>query len=184
MQGTADREIVTARVLNVRRELVFKAWTDADHLARWWGPKGFTNTFQEFDVRPGGAWRYVMHGPNGGDYKNESVFVEIVKPERIVFRHVSPPHFLAMVTLADEDGKTRLTWRMLFDSAGERDKLERLVVEGNEQNLSTRDGARARQAVTPRRASSASRSSGRVPMGLPSGTVQNSSNSSPSGSLA
>jgi len=135
MQGTADREIVTARVLNVRRELVFKAWTDADHLARWWGPKGFTNTFQEFDVTPGGAWRYVMHGPNGGDYKNESVFVEIVEPERIVFRHVSPPRFLATVTLAEDTGKTRLTWRMLFDSLAEREKLQRLVVEGNEQNL-------------------------------------------------
>jgi uncharacterized protein YndB with AHSA1/START domain len=81
----SDREIVTTRVFDAPRELVFKAWTDPDHLAQWWGPKGFTNTFQEFDMRPGGIWRFVMHGPDGVDHKNKSVFVEVVKPGRKVY---------------------------------------------------------------------------------------------------
>jgi uncharacterized protein YndB with AHSA1/START domain len=72
----AEREIVTARVVDAPRELVFGAWTVADHLARWWGPKGFTNTFHEFDPRPGGDWRFVMHGPQRGNYRNESRFAE------------------------------------------------------------------------------------------------------------
>ncbi|HEX6774746.1 MAG TPA: SRPBCC domain-containing protein [Methylomirabilota bacterium] len=69
----SDREIVTTRVLAWPRERVVRAWTDPDHLARWWGPKGFTNTFQEFDLRPGGRGQFVMHGPNGADYPNQSV---------------------------------------------------------------------------------------------------------------
>ena len=68
----SDREIVTTRLLDWPRERVFRAWTDPAHLARWWGPKGFTNTFHEFDLRPGGLWRFVMHGANGADYQNKS----------------------------------------------------------------------------------------------------------------
>ena len=74
----SEREIVTTRVIDAPRERVFKAWTDPEHLAQWWGPKGFTNTFQEFDMRPGGAWRFVMPGPDGVDYKN--VFVNPFGP--------------------------------------------------------------------------------------------------------
>ena len=59
-----DREFSNSRVFNVPREFVFKAWTDPNHLCQWWGPKGFTNTFQEFDMRPGGHWHFVMHGPD------------------------------------------------------------------------------------------------------------------------
>jgi uncharacterized protein YndB with AHSA1/START domain len=135
MSSTSDREIVTTRVLDAPRELVFKAWIDPDRLAQWWGPKGFTNTFQEFDPRPGGTWRFVMHGPDGVDYKNESVFVEIVKPERIVFQHVSGPRFQMTATFVEQAGKTRLTWRMLFESAAACDRVKTLAVEANEQNL-------------------------------------------------
>ena len=94
-EAVSDREIVSTRVFEAPRETVFRAWTDPDHLARWWGPKGFTNTLQEFDSRPGGIWRFVMHGPDGKAYKNKSVFIEVVKPERIVFQHVSGPQFQA-----------------------------------------------------------------------------------------
>ena len=135
VEALSDREIVTTRVFNAPRELVFRAWTDPDHLAHWWGPKGFTNTFHEFDLKPGGFWRFVMHGPDGGDYKNESVFVEIAKPERIVFRHVSAPRFQVTATFADQAGKTKLTWCMLFESVAECDKVKRYAVEANEQNL-------------------------------------------------
>ena len=85
-------EIVSTRVFAAPRGLVFEAFSNPDHLKHWWGPKGFTNTFSEFDLRPGGAWRFVMHGPDGVDYQNASDFVEVVKPERIVFQHLRPMH--------------------------------------------------------------------------------------------
>ena len=72
--SSARREIITTRVLDAPRELVWKAWTDPKHVAEWWGPNGFTNTIHEMDVRPDGVWRFIMHGPDGVDYKNEIVF--------------------------------------------------------------------------------------------------------------
>ena len=136
IQDATDREIVTTRVFNAPRELVFKAWTDPEKLVQWWGPKGFTNTFQEFDMRPGGFWRFVMHGPDGRNYPNESVFVEVVKPERIVFDHLKTMHkFQMRVTLAALAEKTRLTWRMCFDTAAECDKVKGFAAEANEQNF-------------------------------------------------
>jgi uncharacterized protein YndB with AHSA1/START domain len=114
---------------------VFQAATNPEQLARWWGPKGFRNTFHEFDCRPGGAWRFVMHGPGGANYPNESVFVEVIPQERIVFRHVSSPQFLMTATYAEEAGKTRLTWRMDFDSVEVCEKVKVYAVEANEQNF-------------------------------------------------
>ncbi len=131
----SDREIATTRVLDASPDLVFRAFSDPAHLARWWGPKGFTNTFHEFDLRPGGAWRFVMHGPDGAHYQNHSVFVEFVPPERIVINHVSGPHFHLTITLAEQAGRTKLSWRMLFESAAECDKVKTFAVPANEQNL-------------------------------------------------
>jgi uncharacterized protein YndB with AHSA1/START domain len=132
----AGWEIVSTRVFAVPRERLFNAWADPDQLKQWWGPKGFTNTFHEFDMRPGGDWRFIMHGPNGADYKNHSVFVEIVKPERIVFDHVSAPHFQVIATFAEQAGnKTLLTFRMVFKSAAECDKVKSFAPEANEQNF-------------------------------------------------
>jgi uncharacterized protein YndB with AHSA1/START domain len=84
---TADREIVLSRLLNAPRELVFAAWTDPTQVVQWWGPRGFTTTSHEMSVTPGGVWRFVMHGPDGRDYKNKIIFTEVVKPERLVYRH-------------------------------------------------------------------------------------------------
>ena len=134
-EAPSDREIVTTRVFDAPRELVFKAWTDPDHLARWWGPQGFTNTFHEFDLRPGGVWRFVMHGPDGADYQNKSVFVEITKPARIVFDHVSGPRFQVTATFAEQAGRTEVTFRMLFETAAECDKVKAYAIQGNEQNF-------------------------------------------------
>jgi uncharacterized protein YndB with AHSA1/START domain len=77
-------------------------WTDPNHVAQWWGPKGFTNTIHEMDVRPGGVWRFVMHGPDGVDYQNKIVFIEVVKPERLVYDHVSGPKFHVTVTFTEQ----------------------------------------------------------------------------------
>jgi len=130
-----DREIVSSRVIAARRELVWKAWTDPKHLAQWWGPDGFTNTFQEFDHKPGGQWRYVMHAPDGHDYKNHSVFLAITRPERIVLDHLSSPQFLVVATFEEQDGQTQITFRQIFRSAAECDKMKPLCVSANEQNL-------------------------------------------------
>lgn len=134
-EDASDREIVTTRVIDAPRGRVFDAWTDPDRLARWWGPKGFTNTFEEFDPRPGGVWRFVMHGPNDVDYPNRSVFVEVARPERIVLDHVSRPLFRLVATFAGQRGKTKLTFRQQFGSAAECDKIKTIAVEANEENL-------------------------------------------------
>jgi uncharacterized protein YndB with AHSA1/START domain len=138
------RELATTRVLNSRRELVFWAFSDPLHLAKWWGPKGFTNTFHEFDLRPGGVWRFTMHGPDGVNYPNESVFVEVAKPERIVIRHVSGPRFEMTITLTGQEGKTEIGWRMLFETSAECERVKKFAVEANEQNLDRLEAQLAR----------------------------------------
>jgi len=85
--STADREIVIERTVNAPRELVWQAWTEADQIRQWWGPNGFTTTIHAMDVRVGGVWRFIMHGPDGTDYPNRIVYREIVKPERLVYDH-------------------------------------------------------------------------------------------------
>ena len=116
-------------------ERVFAAWADPVRLAQWWGPKGFRNTFHEFDLRPGGQWRFIMHGPDGRDYPNQSVFREIVAPERIIFDHVSPPHFAVTATFTTEAGGTRLVFRMLFEDATTCAAVRPICVPSNEQNF-------------------------------------------------
>jgi uncharacterized protein YndB with AHSA1/START domain len=122
------RMIITTRVLNAPRELVFEAWTDPKHLAQWWGPNGFTTTTHAFDMRAGGVWRFVMHGPDGRDYQNRITYDEVVKPERIVYRHgggddVEAVQFQVRVTFEDLGGKTKLTMRAVFPTAAERDRV-------------------------------------------------------------
>jgi uncharacterized protein YndB with AHSA1/START domain len=122
------RSIITTRVFDAPRELVFEAWTDLQHLAQWWGPNSFTTTTRAIDVRPGGIWRFVMHGPDGVDYENQITYDEIVKPERLVYRHggdedVEPVRFHVTVTFEDLGGKTKLTMRAVFPSAAERDRV-------------------------------------------------------------
>ncbi|MDB5085385.1 MAG: activator of Hsp90 ATPase 1 family protein [Bacilli bacterium] len=130
-----ENELVTTRIFDAPRELVFEVWTKPEHLAQWWGPKGFTNTFQEFDFRPGGTWQFIMHGPDGVDYDNKSIFVEIVQPERIVFQNLSGPKFQVTATFEDFNGKTRLNFHMLFDTAAEFDNVKTYAVEGNQQTF-------------------------------------------------
>ena len=134
---SSDREIVVTRVFDAPRALVFKLWTDPKHVAHWWGPNGFTITNYEMDVRPGGVWRFVMHGPNGVDYQNKVVYREVLEPERLVYSHVSGPQFEMTVTFDVVGDKTKLTARMVFESAALRDKTikEFGAVEGLKQTL-------------------------------------------------
>lgn len=132
----AAKEFVTTRLFDAPRAVVFRAFSDPALLAQWWGPAGFRNTIQEFDPRPGGAWRMVMHGPDGTDYHNVSEFVEVVPERRIVFWHGKPVHqFQMTMTFADEAGKTRLTWRMVHDTIEAADQVRAFVPHANEQNF-------------------------------------------------
>jgi uncharacterized protein YndB with AHSA1/START domain len=144
MTSTADREIVISRDFDAPRELVWEAWTDPKHVVQWWGPNGFTTTIEKMEVRPGGVWRFVMHGPDGTDYPNKSVFTEVVKPERIAFSHgggrkgARGVHFEATWTFeALNRGTTRLTIRQVFPTAEDRDRIvkEYGAIEGGKQTL-------------------------------------------------
>ena len=129
-------EFVCSRVFTAPRELVFEAFSNPNHLIYWWGPKDFTNTFQEFDLCPGGAWRFVMHGPDGTDYPQVKDFVEVVAPERIVFQHSQPMHnFQMTMTYADHPDGTTLTWRMLFEPSPQNANLKSFIPTANEQNF-------------------------------------------------
>jgi uncharacterized protein YndB with AHSA1/START domain len=129
-------EIVNSRVINASREKVFKAWTDPAILQRWWGPAGFTNTFHEFDLRPGGRWRFIMHGPDKGNYSNECVFVRIEKPTLIVWDRISNPRFLVVVSFEELSvGKTKVIFRMQFANETECNKVKGFAPQKNEENL-------------------------------------------------
>jgi uncharacterized protein YndB with AHSA1/START domain len=140
--SNADREIVLSRLLDAPRDLVFAAWTDPKQVVQWWGPRGFTTTSHEMSVTPGGVWRFVMHGPDGRDYKNKIVFTEVVKPERLVYRHAGEEEtenirFHVTVTFQAQEGKTLLTMRSLFATAQERDEVVTKygALEGGKQTL-------------------------------------------------
>jgi hypothetical protein len=135
--STADREFVHSRLVEAPRERVFGALADPERLARWWGPDGFTSTFHTFDLRPGGHWRFVLHGPDGTDYPNENVFREVAAPGRVVIEHLSEDHhFYLFITLAEHGNGTLVGWRQVFDTAAHRAQLATVVPQANEQNLS------------------------------------------------
>ena len=140
--GLSDREIVFTRVFDAPHELVWEAWTDPQQVVQWWGPTGFTTTTHEMEVRPGGVWRFIMHGPDGTDYPNKIVYTEVVRPKRLAFTHGSANEsesgqFQVTVTFTDQGGKTRFTMRSLFASVEERDKVVREygAIEGGNQTL-------------------------------------------------
>jgi uncharacterized protein YndB with AHSA1/START domain len=135
--NTADREITTSRLFDAPRERVFALWTSPEHIARWWGPRGFSTTTEVMDFRPGGVWRHVMHGPDGRDYPNENRYLEIEAPRRIVYDHVSAPKHHVTVTFTEEGTRTRVQMRMVFPTAKERDQtaLKFGAVEGQQQTL-------------------------------------------------
>ena len=151
----AEREIVISRVFDAPREVVWNAWTDPNQVVQWWGPRGFTTTIHEMDVRPGGAWRHTMHGPDGANYPGKSVFSEVVKPERIVLTHSGGKeggrvvNFKSTWTFEAEGDQTRVTIRMVFDSAEAREFVakEHGAIEGGKQTLQ-RLGEHVRDHVT------------------------------------
>jgi uncharacterized protein YndB with AHSA1/START domain len=141
-------EVVSTRLFATPRELVFRAFSDPEHLAQWWGPRGFTNTIVGFDLKPGGRWRLVMQAPDGARYENESHFLEVVAPERVVLQHVEPVHrFRMTMSFDDEGGRTRLTWRMRFESEVEYNRVKGFIAAANEENFDRLEAELARLAA-------------------------------------
>lgn len=125
-ESLADREIVQTRTFRAPPSLVFDAFTDEKHLAHWWGPRGYTITTKAADIRPGGRWSFVMHGPDGTDFDSRIDYVELVRPSRLVWVYGSdidddPERFDVEVSIeALEDGQTRLTMRSVLPTAEQK----------------------------------------------------------------
>jgi uncharacterized protein YndB with AHSA1/START domain len=141
VSSTADHELNFTRELAFPRELVFKAWTERKHIDAWWGPTGFRNATHEMDVKPGGVWRYMMYGPEGRDYPSKVVYIEVVRPERLVFtlggdEGAEDVSFHVVVNFEDVGGNTRLTMKMLFASVEACEQVKSHgAIEGNKQTM-------------------------------------------------
>lgn len=135
--GTADRELIVSRLLNAPIELVWEVFTKPEHIKHWWGPNGFTNTIDTMDVKPEGVWEFVMHGPDGTDYKNKSIYKEIIKPTKIVFDHISGPKFTTTITFEAQGEKTFINWHMLFETKEQFEQVVKVFKadEGLKQNI-------------------------------------------------
>jgi uncharacterized protein YndB with AHSA1/START domain len=140
--GVVDRQIVITHTYEAPREVVFDAFTDEEHLPEWWGPNGFSITTHAFDLRPGGIWRFTMHGPDGVDYPNEVTYEEISRPELLRFEHTAGPDsddpgFLSIITFDEFEGSTILAMRSVFANASDRDLVVEKygAIEGGRQTL-------------------------------------------------
>ena len=125
----------TSREIPATVDQVFAAFSQPERLARWWGPSGFTNTFSVCEFKNSGRWSFIMHGPDGRTYSNESVFAEIASPRKIVVQHVSEPKYRLTIVLASSAAGTVVSWSQAFESSQIASRLERVVVPANEQNL-------------------------------------------------
>jgi len=135
---TTDKQnatLQTERIILNSPDIVYAAFSDPVSLAQWWGPQGFTNSFETFEFWAGGRWEFVMHGPDGHNYPNRSVFRELVFGEKLVIEHVSAPRFTLSVTLAPVADGTRIQWLQQFEDPNVADAVRHIAEPGNEQNL-------------------------------------------------
>ena len=125
----------TSRDIPASVDQVFAAFSDPQRLARWWGPAGFTNTFSVCEFTTGGRWSFVMHGPDGHNYPNESLFAEVEAPSKVVIEHLSAPKYVLTIRLTPSALGTLVSWSQSFESERVGSRLESIVVPANEQNL-------------------------------------------------
>ncbi|MBP9838683.1 MAG: SRPBCC domain-containing protein [Proteobacteria bacterium] len=114
---------------------VYAAFSDPLLLTGWWGPKDFKNTFEVFEFKTNGIWKFIMHGPDGHNYQNENLFIELIPAEKIAIRHISQPNFTLTVTLSPNDAGTQLVWAQEFDDPKFAESVRHIVEPSNEQNL-------------------------------------------------
>ena len=133
--NTEDRTFRTTRTLPYNPEAVYAAFQMPEQLAAWWGPDGFTNTFERFEFKTGGQWQFVMHSPDGQNYPNKNVFQALEPGRLVVIRHDCAPYFTLTVTLTPADEDTHLTWEQVLDDAATALAIKSIVIPANEQNL-------------------------------------------------
>ena len=127
-------DLTLVRVLDVPKRLVWEAWTNPEHLKRWWAPKPVVTSECEMDVRPGGVMRTVMILPDGTEYPNVGVFLEVIHEEKIVmtdalgpgYRPSNAPFMTAIITFSETDGKTTYTATALHKDEETRNKHEQM----------------------------------------------------------
>ncbi|MBN8838336.1 MAG: SRPBCC family protein [Sphingobacteriia bacterium] len=134
--NSSDRELKISRIFNAPIELVWEVWTNPEHIQNWWGPNGFSTTIHKMEMVEGSEWLLTMHGPDGRNYPNKSVFKEIVPHQRIVFRHFNP-NFTTTVEFEAQGETTLLQWHMLFDTVKEFEVVVKTFKadEGLQQNI-------------------------------------------------
>lgn len=118
------REIWISRVFNAPREMVWEVWTKPEHISNWWGPRGFSTTTQSMDVRAGGEWKLVMHGPDGTDYAGVIRYDEVTAPSVLRYRHGGAGADV-VVNFDAEGQQTRVTMRMTFASVEEMETVRK-----------------------------------------------------------
>jgi uncharacterized protein YndB with AHSA1/START domain len=109
------REQRSSLLLDAPIELVWQVWTNPEHIKHWWGPDGFTNTIQKMDVTNGGEWIFTMHGPDGNNYPNKTIFREVVTRKKLVHEHFDP-NFIAIIDFERQGNQTALTWYKLYET--------------------------------------------------------------------
>lgn len=136
------RELIISRVLNAPAALVWDVWTKPEHVIKWWGPNGFTTTDKGMTLKTGGEWRFTMHGPDGTDYPNRIVFLEVVPQQKLMYQHsgdvdAEPVSFHVTITFENLGNKTRLTMQSVFASVEVLQRLNEThhVIEGGEQHI-------------------------------------------------
>ncbi|MCG6145561.1 SRPBCC family protein [Leptospira bandrabouensis] len=121
-----DNQVTYKRYFDVDVDLLFEVWSKPEHLSEWWGPDGFTLTIKSLDFSNGGIWEFVMHGPDGHDYKNKIQFIEISKPHFILYQHLGDGE-------GDED--VNFQSRIVFEKAGEGTNLIMEQIFSDKQEL-------------------------------------------------
>lgn len=139
--------ITSTRTFNYPVSQVYQAWANPELLAQWWGPKGFTNTFHEHDLRPGGRWIFTMHGPEAGNYENATTFVEVQPEKFLSWTRQSQPYFNVEVSFeAISDNKTKVVFQMIFDNEKLYNTINAFAPEKNEENFDRLEGVLAQMA--------------------------------------
>lgn len=114
-RNTTDREQKNSIQLDAPLDLVWEVWTNPEHIQHWWGPNGFTNTITKMEVKPEGEWLFVMHGPDGKEYPNKTIFREVVKHKKLVHEHFEP-NFMAVIEFEGREDQTLLDWYKLYET--------------------------------------------------------------------
>ena len=136
MENSTKKDMHATGIFKASLELMWKMWTDPEHIVHWWGPNGFTTTIHTMDVKPEGEWNLTLHGPDGTNFPNRSVYKEIIPLKKIVFEHFNP-HFMTTVLFEARDSETIVDWRAVFDSPEMRETIVNVhkADEGQKQNM-------------------------------------------------